>query len=551
MSKHRIVVGREYERAFASVCDIVNGGYLEDGGITVSGQGYRREIDDGTYVYVLGESGGGSAQDEIALREDGASWFSSLRGANQTNTNAIWIAFMESVANRYHRRYSLVEYLQKQDDEEEKSQSNDLESYIGNIMGAFFPALTGYETRRLPREESAEDIYGLSMRLELSGGTGAAVPVLGKVYFRRRNKKLLPLCRAEGEGVSDHLSKIVSEGSRQAEHGDTRTDEGIVDTALAALENLISGKSAGYDFTACLCPSGKTDSDAIEMLRRQTARDERVTLECSAVKVLGVSRIRWNSLGMDVILGRKPVLRFSVAFGKTISLSCLNCGEGEGLIENNRIHYRMGEEDKTVTIDPSQKKLGLTEKELGEIRENGLFSRHIMFLSCNENLRNPACKRTLCASRAETFTYGKEKIVKCRDCPYPEIVYTGASGQALYTPLLAFASDKKELVPKSEIVQCTCCGRSYTAESMRGSSTCSFCLGAAEGSKEGRELYRRYAQMLSPFTRLKYVGKKKYCYEDEEKILFVLGETGYLFDKLDAGNEGYLPRPVKVKEWGI
>ncbi len=545
MGKHRIEVGREYERAFASVCDIVTGGYLGDGGITVSGQGDRREIDDGTYVYVLGEGGRRSAQDEIAFREDGASWFSSLRGKDQPNTNATWIAFMETVANSYHRRYSLVEYLRKQDEEETAEQNKLLDGYIKNILGVFFPALTGYETRLC--EESAEDIYGLSMRLELSGGTGAAVPVLGKVYFCKRNTKLLPLRRAEGKGVSDYLDKIVSKDADRAEP--SKTDEGIVNTALVALEKLISGKIGGYDFTACFCPGGETDSKAIETLCRQIARDETVTLECSAVKVLGVSRIKWNSLGKDVIFRGKPVLRFSVAFGGAVSLSCLNCREDEGLIENNHVRYRVGEEEKTVSIDPSKTDLGLTEKELGEIREDGLFSRHIMFLSCNENLRNPACKRILCASCTETFTDNDKQIVKCRDCPYPEIVYTDMNGKALYTPLLAFASDKKELVPESTLVQCTCCGRSYTEESMGRSSTCSFCLRAAEGGgKKERELYRRYAQMLSPFIRLKYFGKKKYCYEDEEKILFVLGETKYLFDKLDVGSEGYLPRPVKERE---
>ncbi len=39
---------------------------------------------------------------------------------------------------------------------------------------------------------------------------------------------------------------------------------------------------------------------------------------------------------------------------------------------------------------------------------------------------------------------------------------------------------------------------------------------------------------------------RKYCYEDDEILLFVVGNNRWIFSKLDVSDRGYLSAPVKV-----
>ena len=45
---------------------------------------------------------------------------------------------------------------------------------------------------------------------------------------------------------------------------------------------------------------------------------------------------------------------------------------------------------------------------------------------------------------------------------------------------------------------------------------------------------------------MKYAGKPKLCFEEEDVLLFVLGEDRYVFDKLAIGAHGYIAKPRKA-----
>ena len=59
-----------------------------------------------------------------------------------------------------------------------------------------------------------------------------------------------------------------------------------------------------------------------------------------------------------------------------------------------------------------------------------------------------------------------------------------------------------------------------------------------------QELYKKYAQLLPVGLRTRSVFSKKYCVEDDEMILFLVGNTVYRFDKIQAKQFGIVS-PVR------
>ncbi len=546
----KIIIGKEYEEAFRSICRLVEGGCVPPD-IVRRADGREIVTDAYTFEYA-GEDrtaamGGGAKQ---AMTGEGASWFAALRGEAQDDGTAVWLNLIERVAESYHKRYSLIEYKQNVRKVGEAEKQLCLRA-LQNIAARFFRELPAVSVREGSREDGLEDIYGVSVRCELSGGTGAAVPVLAKVYFRKRGRKLVPLRKEEAKKIDEYLYEIIPSGDGGARPDNADSSE-TIDAVLSAMETLLYGKKNADGFAQSVCFSGEKDCETVDALLRTISHDN-VRLECREVKVLGISHVRWINSSYNVYAGGEPVLRATVGLNDSLSLFCTNCGTGT-LIENNGVFCSYTDEDgevfcRTVMLDPSRENLGITDADADDILRYSEFARHLRFMTCSENPRREGCSRCVCAAQTENLGTEDDPVYKCKDCPHPEVVFTDDKGVRKYTPRLAFARDKMTMIERSEAQVCDCCGRTFSKESMHG-RLCAFCSGAAKaagGEYDGaKKRYRRYAGMFSPFVRMKYAGKPKLCFEEEDVLLFVLGEDRYVFDKLAIGAHGYIAKPRKA-----
>ena len=171
-----------------------------------------------------------------------------------------------------------------------------------------------------------------------------------------------------------------------------------------------------------------------------------------------------------------------------------------------------------------------------------------MRISCSHNRRNPGCSKLKC--RVHTFDVTDENGQvqhKCADCPYPEVVYTTLEGERKYTPAMLFATDRLEMLEPNEheMRRCSTCGRYFTAKAMQG-GRCEVCAFSGKPDAQSQNTYRKYRTMLPIGTRMLTAFAQKAAVEDDEMILFVVGDKRYLFNKLDAKQTGFLKAPHKI-----
>jgi len=552
----KIIVGREYAAAFDSAYALLESGCLDGVYRAVNAHGVKR-IEDGVHVFELGSENGADESDEIFLGSDGASWFAALRNPNgeqKVNQGAIWTQFIDSLAKAYHKKYSLIEYEQMPIDEKKAEENRRVLALYANricrtLLGDYF---ANPEVIMLPQDESAEDIYGAYMRLELSNGTGVAVPVLCKVYFKMCGERLEPMPTSEANRIDDYLKSLDGTDGAAIRGGDK--DSRIIDKTLNALEALISGKNkddkdgnfARYMF---LGNSESEDEDVVSVERLvNSVSGEKVALRCMRVTVFGVYHIRWSVVAANVKFGARSFLRLAIDENKKITLSCLNCKDGAELVENNSIMCKTEDGHSwKITLNPELDDLGLSKEDVAKIRKSSAFASHLIKISCTGNSRNPACSAIRCESQTLRFGTDKNPELKCENCPYPEIVYRDENGVLHDTSKLAFARDAGKMMEKDKLRVCVSCGRTFTDSGMsrHDKGLCSLCASSdSDDSVSAKKTYRRYAGMLSPMRRMQ-LGRHR-CYEDGEIILFAIGNKKYIFKKLDEKQTGYLKAPVRV-----
>lgn len=116
------------------------------------------------------------------------------------------------------------------------------------------------------------------------------------------------------------------------------------------------------------------------------------------------------------------------------------------------------------------------------------------------------------------------------------------------------------LIRKDKAKKCSWCGRYY-----KGDSQCNVCLSADKVAnadpnsedprvvaelEQARGLYKQYASILPLLLRMvtcfKY--KKKYCFEDDGIIIFVIGKRRYRFDKLNAKRMGMIKAASRMRK---
>ncbi len=579
-----ILVGNTYVKEFSSIfrlvkdCPAFSGrDFKAEGDIDLIDRGERLTVRDGnnSYTYVsyipnaqFVDDDDDGTDDEIGFSESGASWFRGLRGESSAESaDAQWMRFIEKVAAQYHKRYSIMEYKQQKG---AQISSDDAYLITKNLVKFLFdismPRKDFEEvTNTKVLEAEALDVYALSLRLALSGGTGESKRILGKIYFAAKTREngdrvLLPMYTRDAENIDKAFSGFT--GEEGGEDIDLHSADSnarfltIRDNALNALENLtVSTRHNFVDFLLI----AKDDEEVIQQMLKLTAHTTS-DLQCSEMKVLGISHIVWRVKAFDCKIGGAPKLRAIFGLNNSISLRCLGCSEASDIVTNNSLAMFQDPKNPFTQITfrdfEDEETLGLTDEEIDAVDDFGVHNEHLIKVSCHRIGLGESCVCYRCGGQifsAVSPITGKERDY-CADCHRPEVVsHIPGTDEPMLTATARFSISSRMMVPAAETATCQLCGRSFGITDKKA-TYCSLCrratevLGEHEMTKEelkpAVDCYNRYAQVVPLTARMN--AAKKYAFEDDGVILLVIGKKIYKFDKLAAENSGQMPSALKL-----
>ena len=576
----------EFESAFRLILDcptFADNGYKVSGDIDRIGSfGVDLFIRDGKNEYAYDPSipnaqfkddEDDETSDEIGFELAGASWFRGVRGGKSADSaDAHWMQFIEKAATLYHKKYSIVEYKQQKKElmgrEEAFSTAQKLVKFLWPDIVLRPKDLMKVTDEDVLKEE-AEDIYGLSLRLALNGGTGQSERVLGKVYFRgrfikhERRIELVPLLKREASAIDKTLSNFRDEedGEQEPFVPDDSRVEMLTNNALNALEKLIES-SGDEGFVDSLLLDEKRDQPIVDTMLELTAHKE-CELQCDELKVLGISHVQWDASVFDCMINGAKKLRFIFGLNNTLTVKCLNCADSTSfIVKDNALMLVAGKPHEATSLPLRNVKddnLGFSTAEIATIKARGAHKTHLKTVVC-QNLRGAeTCKCVRCQSQLFTVpSADKTKPGKqyCKDCRYPEIVYFDPiNEEEVQTTQMRFSVNDLRMIKADALMrECSCCGRNFSVRSAKKEddrTLCPLCeLTDAVANKtdelspeekeEAKKLYKQYAQILSVWKRAFSAFKTKYCFEDERLIVFVVGKKQYRFDKLGITEHGYI-----------
>lgn len=562
--KKRILIGAEYKETFANLLKILRSGYLSGGAYADTDGDGNDLICTDTAEYVYSANGGAAAQGgvKLSMGGDGASWFAPVRkGKAFDDGMSEWKQLIYKVARDFHDAFSIIEY--KKFDDVGEIDAEAVESNIRKILKRFFNRTDVSVIKGVDREKGCEDIYGASVKLELSGTGQSHYVVMSKIYFRRNGNTVVPLSGAEAAEINARL-----EDAQDNDDPVTLTESDSADinnVTVNAVRELVN-KRYSVSFRDALCFStrqvlngetGKNEDNydlKIYKMLAARAHANKSAVTCNSVQVLGVSHVRWVNDYFDVAFGGKVCLKAIVGFGGSITLRCVNCG-GANLITSNVISYKVTDKNglsrnENFVLDYSKDDLGADDKKLAEIKAYGEFANHLKTLSCENARLGKRCSSCVC--RSQIISVGGEE--KCADCPYPEVVYTDYTGDRpirYLTSSLTFVNDKLAMVLEENAALCSRCGRSFSREALTNGQ-CRVCKSidglTEEEQVKAKKLYNKYKNAFSHAERAKHVSDKKYCLEDDTALVFALGRDTYVLDKLDLlSGSGFASKPQKIK----
>lgn len=546
----KIYVGNEYDKTFDSIVRMYNEGFVPE---TLIKSINKNSILTNSHEFILKKDADNSSDEHLtaSINNEGASWFAFFRGAKSESKNAEWLMFVESVKDYFHKNYSLVEYCPR----DYKLSPNEIalqKQIIEQFLKLFYKDYN-FEIFQGEEKEGIEDIYGASVRMELSDGTGEAVPVLGKIFFRKTARGIVPYSKEQAENISKYLQVF---DKQQKDFVSSQNSLELTDTVLNALDKLINASSGSdNDLSKYLVFASQKDDDAVGIMIEK-GPNEKVDIICQSLSIMNISHLRWKNDNYNIRLNEKTVMKAIFGIGGKLSIFCNNCKKKTPLLEFNQIKYTFEGKKKLLNIFLDRENFGIPLNILEEIRTSNVFSKHLMRICCTENARLAGpCVRYVCED--DTLLL-EDNIQKCKNCPYPEVLFLCEDGTTRYTKNLAFARDRMTLVPKDKTVKCGCCGRTFYSEQPVSDYLCDFCKIIKTGIssldfndyKEGNKLYSKYASALPLSIRLKNIKSRKYCKEDEDCILFVIDKTVFIFDKEKLSEKGFLPSPVKITSQG-
>ena len=200
-----------------------------------------------------------------------------------------------------------------------------------------------------------------------------------------------------------------------------------------------------------------------------------------------------------------------------------------------------------MTIDPGQPDLGLTPEMAEMVNASDLFSSHHLLIGalCGTPREKKPCSKIRCKSTLVELDTPRGVASFCRDCPYPEVVYTDHEGDSHYTPTLRLDTETMRLVLPTEVAETPChfCGR--TVATLKGDKYCQLCSTVHNPDEASRRVasdrYEKYKTILPLHVRMAKGTKR--CYEDAELLIFVVGGKKLIFHKFWLDSKGYVRSP--------
>lgn len=605
-----IIIGRNYEEMFNAAFRIAEHLSRNSGDSTYCVfENYRapyaddlcddmRAIEDkGTgYIFCYDPYDLGSARfagDEglnneqaLGFNYDGATWFKNLR-ENSISADAKWEDCTEALRQLYHKNYSILEYRQNPRDSEA---DDEVAVKVEKELRKLFPALAELTPIVTPVVDpqnqfgGSVDIYGMTLRVAL--GSPEPIHIICRLFFRADGTgDTRPMYKAEAEDLNQMIMNA------NLNDVDQRRDEasGLRDNALRALEKFINEEREGqFRFKDCIFFTQRTgkksiiertedgqtryvteDEQRLRELRKSNAHNNS-DIECGSVEVLSISHIKWDSAMYDISYEgfNKKTFRLMLGLNDSISLQCLNCGDRELLIDNNRIKVFNGNAvEREVVVNVCKPGLGLSEKDLEAVIERSRFAAHLGGIavgnesSCKlkeimqsyPNMANARCNiKVRCKSQIEERQFGDKTEEVCTNCPYAEILYTDPNtGKRHATYGMHYFVDDHAFMDEQEVShnECRICHRAIDAEK----NYCDTCAQArAISMSEAKDAaaskrFKRYCGALPMGTRVASLGKRRACFEDDSFLIFVIGKHIYALNKLDIATNGYIPAPRKAQ----
>ena len=568
MSKIRIL-GADYKAAYESARHIIESGmlseempgcYIDSSGCIHNGNNSFEFIDGSAFHNDINES-------DFKMTEDGANWFSSIRNpldADEANLLSqgthLWEEFLSDLSRKYHDKYFLVACKRRVNDSKASDDDNrTFERYslcAKNIMGAFYPEISDWEFSQVFDENNFDNIYGLTLRLQIGTGGEKEIPVLGTLYLKQHSKRrMMPLSADNAERIEMEL-EYANKNDNYNNHlnKDVDATSNSLNTLFSEFSRIMSEDKNGDILAECI-HFDKTDAVNLQALLSRTQNDNKA-LVCKQVEILGISHVNWEKHAF--VISEKSTGRdlFSIigSIDGTILMLCIGCDDNSELILGNRVFTTDPEtgESRSFIINPEEQNLGLRDEDIDLIRHNSNLSSHYLSIGamCGMPRNDKRCKRIRCKSQLINLNTPNGNCNFCIDCPYPEVMYKSSDGQLHFTPELYFNSDSIQLDLGENLSKkaCVCCGRYVT--NLRNNLYCSLCATAITPTgadlKVGSENYKKYSSILPLQNRRAPRHAAKLCFEDAEILLFVIGENKYIFHKFWLDNDGHMPSPRKV-----
>lgn len=508
----RIIYVRNQEKSFDSIKELcrlqkesTHEDFIEDVNILDD------EIQDNSGNIFVALKSSQRDVDIAKMTDEGGSWFDSFRGKATSDDTSAWPRFVEKISSDFHKRYSFL--MCKYDDKEvtEEKQEEEI-SKILDIIQRHYPELQ--DVKVVPNKKiDANGLFGVSLRLMVTGGTGESIPILGRVFFKKdEDGEYRPVNKQD----SASIDSIVNNAGKYPNKDMVYTGDGgsTRKQIITKLQELIDLEG----LEEYLILGNAMDKEIIANIIKHGANSQ-VDIECTSVKVLSIIYVEWNTHGYDVFSNTDQMI-LKATFGMTgdsLNLKCVACNSIDSYLVKDGIEM------------PDE-----------------VFKKHLMPISCSHvgpTLTN--CKKLKCVNSLIDF----DGEYACLDCPYPEKVFE-YEGQKYLTSNMVYASDLNTLVPSVQMGQCSVCKRTITISNPEEEPICPICKTIKDPSEDEaaamRNRFRNAQKLLSPRLAMS-LAKPKYCIEDKTSILFRIGESIYILDKEEINSPGYMGSPKRVK----